>query len=113
MATPQQKAFCFMQFAKTNSVIMVQQQFRTHFGIHPPVRCNKLLLLTCPYTVGLLGHQTPPLIFFLWGYVKELSTYRPPLPHDLQQLKAMDHHSSNSHGGRLAGETMAGFGLST
>jgi hypothetical protein len=33
MATPQQKAFCILQFAKTNSVTTVQQPFRTRFGI--------------------------------------------------------------------------------
>jgi hypothetical protein len=33
MATPQQKAFCILQFAKTNSVTSVQWLFRTRFGI--------------------------------------------------------------------------------
>jgi hypothetical protein len=33
MATPQQKAFCILQFAKTNSVTTVQRLFRTRFGI--------------------------------------------------------------------------------
>jgi hypothetical protein len=38
MATPQQKAFCILQFAKTNSVTTVQRLFRTRFGIDPPAR---------------------------------------------------------------------------
>jgi hypothetical protein len=38
MATPQQKAFCILQFAKTNTVTTVQRLFRTRFGIDPPAR---------------------------------------------------------------------------
>jgi hypothetical protein len=38
MATPQQKEFCILQFAKTNSVTTVQRMFRTRFGIDPPAR---------------------------------------------------------------------------
>jgi hypothetical protein len=36
--TPQQKAFCILQFAKTNSVTTVQRLFRTRFGVDPPAR---------------------------------------------------------------------------
>jgi hypothetical protein len=32
MATPQQEAFCILQFAKTKSVTTVQRLFRTRFG---------------------------------------------------------------------------------
>jgi hypothetical protein len=38
MAIPQQKAFCILQFAKTNSVTTVQWLFRTRFGIDPPAK---------------------------------------------------------------------------
>ena len=33
MATPQQKAFCVLEFAKTNAIVTVQRAFRTEFGI--------------------------------------------------------------------------------
>jgi hypothetical protein len=38
MATQQQKAFCILQFANTNSVTNVQRLLRTRFGIDPPAR---------------------------------------------------------------------------
>ncbi|PNF27273.1 hypothetical protein B7P43_G05161 [Cryptotermes secundus] len=40
MAGPQQKAFCVLEFAKTNSVVMVQCSFRRRFGINPPCPKN-------------------------------------------------------------------------
>jgi hypothetical protein len=43
MATPRQKAFCILQFVKTNSVTTVQRLFRTRFGIdHVPPLPNDL-----------------------------------------------------------------------
>ena len=36
MASPQQKTFCVLEFAKTNSVVMVQRAFRRRFDINPP-----------------------------------------------------------------------------
>ena len=36
MVTPQQKAFCVIEFAKSNSVIMVQRAFRKEFKTKPP-----------------------------------------------------------------------------
>jgi hypothetical protein len=86
MDTSQQKAFCVVQFTKTNSAILVQRMFRRRFGIDPPIRCNDLLLRTCPYAVGLLGRQTSSRATSLWGYV-EGTVYRPPLPHDPQELR--------------------------
>lgn len=38
MATPQQKAFCVLEFAKTDAIVTVQRAFRTEFGIDPPHR---------------------------------------------------------------------------
>jgi hypothetical protein len=55
-----QKTFCVIQFAKTNSVIMMQRESRSPFGIDPQVRYNDLLLLSCPYAIGLLGRPTSP-----------------------------------------------------
>ncbi|PNF16254.1 hypothetical protein B7P43_G11654 [Cryptotermes secundus] len=40
MASPQQKAFCVLEFAKTNAVITVQRAFRRRFGINPPCPKN-------------------------------------------------------------------------
>ncbi|PNF14304.1 hypothetical protein B7P43_G06787 [Cryptotermes secundus] len=40
MASPQQKAFCVLEFAKTNSVFTVQRAFRRRFGINPPCPKN-------------------------------------------------------------------------
>ncbi|PNF40249.1 hypothetical protein B7P43_G07078 [Cryptotermes secundus] len=40
MASPQQKAFCVLEFAKTNSVVTVQRAFRRRFGINPPCPKN-------------------------------------------------------------------------
>lgn len=36
MATKEQKAFCVLQFAKTESVVTVQRAFRIKFGCDPP-----------------------------------------------------------------------------
>ncbi|GFX93658.1 DUF4817 domain-containing protein [Trichonephila clavipes] len=36
MATSKQKAFCVLQFAKTESAITVQRAFRIQFGCQPP-----------------------------------------------------------------------------
>ena len=36
MATKEQKAFCVLQFAKTESVIRVQRAFRIKFHCNPP-----------------------------------------------------------------------------
>ena len=36
MASPQQKAFRVLEFAKTNSVVTVQRAFRRRFDINPP-----------------------------------------------------------------------------
>lgn len=36
MATSEQKAFCVLQFAKTESVVTVQRAFRIKFGCDPP-----------------------------------------------------------------------------
>ena len=36
MASPQQKAFCVLEFAKTNSVVTVQRAFWRRFDINPP-----------------------------------------------------------------------------
>ncbi|GFV82183.1 adhesion G protein-coupled receptor B2 [Trichonephila clavipes] len=36
MATSKQKAFCVLQFSKTESAINVQRAFRIKFGCHPP-----------------------------------------------------------------------------
>ncbi|PNF28132.1 hypothetical protein B7P43_G07583 [Cryptotermes secundus] len=40
MVSPQQKVFCVLEFAKTNSVVMVQHAFRRRFGINPPCPKN-------------------------------------------------------------------------
>ncbi|PNF26248.1 hypothetical protein B7P43_G02693 [Cryptotermes secundus] len=40
MASPQQKAFCVLEFAKTNSVVTVQLAFRRRFGINAPCPKN-------------------------------------------------------------------------
>ncbi|PNF43528.1 hypothetical protein B7P43_G03919 [Cryptotermes secundus] len=40
MASPQQKAFCILEFAKTNSVVTVQRAFRRRFGSNPPCPKN-------------------------------------------------------------------------
>ncbi|PNF35310.1 hypothetical protein B7P43_G04811 [Cryptotermes secundus] len=40
MASLQQKAFCVLEFAKTNSVVTVQRAFRRRFGINPPCPTN-------------------------------------------------------------------------
>jgi hypothetical protein len=69
MATPQQKAFCILRFAKTNSVTTVQRLFRTRFGIDPPASCNNCgteqPLHSC-YRVGLRKlHDTERLL--LWS----------------------------------------------
>ena len=37
VATPQQKAFCVLAFAKTNAIVAVQRAFTTEFGIDPPI----------------------------------------------------------------------------
>ncbi|PSN38739.1 hypothetical protein C0J52_16963 [Blattella germanica] len=36
MATSEEKAFCGLQFAKTESVVTVQRVFRTKLGSDPP-----------------------------------------------------------------------------
>ncbi|PSN57514.1 hypothetical protein C0J52_01620 [Blattella germanica] len=36
MATSEEKAFCGLQFAKTESVVTVQRAFRTKLGCDPP-----------------------------------------------------------------------------
>ena len=36
MASPQQKAFCVLEVAKTNSVVTVQRAFRRRFDVNPP-----------------------------------------------------------------------------
>ena len=38
MATPQQKVFCVLEFAKTDAIVTVQRAFRTEFGIDLPHR---------------------------------------------------------------------------
>ena len=38
MATPQQKAFCVLEFAKTNAIVTVQLALRTEFGVDPSHR---------------------------------------------------------------------------
>ena len=38
MATPQQKEFCVLEFAKTNAIVTIQRAFRTEFGIDLPHR---------------------------------------------------------------------------
>ncbi|PNF19518.1 hypothetical protein B7P43_G02327 [Cryptotermes secundus] len=40
MASPQQKAFCVLEFAKTNLVVTVQCAFQRRFGINPPCPKN-------------------------------------------------------------------------
>ncbi|PNF43566.1 hypothetical protein B7P43_G03926 [Cryptotermes secundus] len=40
MASPQQKAFWVLEFAKTNSVVTVQRAFRRRFGSNPPCPKN-------------------------------------------------------------------------
>ncbi|PNF42612.1 hypothetical protein B7P43_G01283 [Cryptotermes secundus] len=40
MASPQQKAFCVLEFAKTNSVVTAQRAFRRRFGINQPCPKN-------------------------------------------------------------------------
>jgi hypothetical protein len=50
--------------------------------------------------------------FLSVGVVKDI-VYRPPLTHDLQELRKLDYHSGNSHRDRLSGETMTGIGLWT
>jgi hypothetical protein len=42
MATPQQKAFCVLRFAKSESVIIVQREFRKQFQSNPPGKTNIL-----------------------------------------------------------------------
>jgi hypothetical protein len=51
--------------------------------------------------------------FFLWGYVKD-TVYRPPLPHDLQELRQRIIIAVTAiEEGRLAGESVAEIRLST
>jgi hypothetical protein len=38
MATPEQKAFCVLQFVKHESVVSVQRAFRRQFNSDPPIR---------------------------------------------------------------------------
>lgn len=40
MASAQQKAFCVLQFSKTESVITVQRAYRNRFGVEPPLPKN-------------------------------------------------------------------------
>jgi hypothetical protein len=69
-------------------MIMKQREFHTRFGIDPPVRCNELPLLTCPYVIGLLGRQTSPrAISFCGGTDGHRLRIGYPLPHDLQELR--------------------------
>jgi hypothetical protein len=73
---------------------------------------DELLLLTCLYAVDLLGrqtsHRTPS---FSVGMLRTPSV-APLLPYDhmIFRIKATDHHSGNSHRGRLASESLAGIG---
>jgi hypothetical protein len=40
MASMQHKAFSFLEFSKTSSVIMVQRAFRRRYGVDPPLAKN-------------------------------------------------------------------------
>lgn len=40
MASGQQKAFCIIEFNKTESVIMMQRAFKRHYGTDPPLGIN-------------------------------------------------------------------------
>jgi hypothetical protein len=42
MATPQQKAVCVLRFAKSESVIIVQREFRKQFQSDPQCKTNIL-----------------------------------------------------------------------
>jgi hypothetical protein len=38
MATRAEKAFCVLEYARTQSIVTVQRRFRTKFGEDPPVK---------------------------------------------------------------------------
>jgi hypothetical protein len=40
MGTPQQKAFCVLRFSKSESVIILQREFRIQFRSDPPCKTN-------------------------------------------------------------------------
>ncbi|PNF18241.1 hypothetical protein B7P43_G16516 [Cryptotermes secundus] len=95
MASPQQKAFCVLEFAKTNSVVTVQRAFRRRFGINPPCSKNIRRWFRQFQESGCLCKGKSPgrprvseeqMDFFLWGYVKD-HVYVPPLPTNLNDLK--------------------------
>jgi hypothetical protein len=67
-----------MQFAKNNSAKSTITSMKTFHT----AGLDELLLLTCPYAIGLLGLQTS----FSRGMYEKGTVYKPPLPHDVQEL---------------------------
>ncbi|GFT26241.1 DUF4817 domain-containing protein [Trichonephila clavipes] len=54
MATSKQKAFCAIQFAKTESAITVQREFLIKFGCQPPTDNNIIRRYNQSETTGCL-----------------------------------------------------------
>ena len=110
--TGAENAFCVLQFAKCESIVMIQRRFRAQYhnsfnnktGLHlififfimMSMGTSRIHLLI----VGLdvLLKMTPllpwpprspdltPCDYFLWGYVKD-QVFIPPMPLDLAELR--------------------------
>ena len=115
MATPQQKSFCVIEFAKRNSVITVQRRFRLRYQIDPLNGWNirrwyrqfvdrgcvckgkspgriyvsevSVALIQTDLALVSWPPWSPDLI--LWGFVNDV--YLPPLPQTLEELKNRIH----------------------
>ncbi|PSN44682.1 hypothetical protein C0J52_15632 [Blattella germanica] len=94
MATSEEKAFCGLQFAKTEFVVAVQRAFRNKLGCDSPSdndvrrwyhQYEDAGCLCKEKSTGRAQSDLTPCDFYLWGFIKD-RVYMPPLPADLLEL---------------------------
>ena len=120
--TGAEKAFFVLQFAKCESIVMVQCRFRTQYHKHPPtnktirtwynnfeqtgslsagkravrlVKCVGCGRRACKRSIHSEPPRSPdlsPCEFFLWGYLED-HAFIPPMPLDLAELRQRIEHA--------------------